>query len=318
MDKVSVVRSMSHDEGAHDRATFLLQTGHQQNPAIDYPGSGAIVSHELGESLEIPNFVAIGGGSHGPGFLGVEHFPYNIGNPDSALTELRSAAEGVKMSALLDDLNRHFDEGHESANNVKRRTFYEKIRRLVDSRFAEGIDLSKESAARKAEYGATRFGMGCLMARRLVETGVKFVQVNSGGWDTHQDNFNKTKKNLESVDPAFAALIRDLDGKGLLESTLVIWMGEFGRTPRINGNEGRDHYPRAFSVAAAGGGIQGGRVIGATDEKGAVVVKDKHSVGDILATIYGQFGIDLAKKYYHPKTGVVKITEGGAPIKDLL
>ncbi len=318
MHRISVVRSMSHAEGAHERATFLLQTGHMQNPAIDYPGSGAIVASEVGETLDIPNYVSIGGGAHGPGFLGVDHFPYSIGNPESALKELQQTAEGVKRSVLLDELNKHFDEGHESANNVKRASFYDKIRKLLDSKFSNSIDLSKESDELKTEYGKNRFGLGCLMARRLVETGVKFVQVNSGGWDTHQDNFNRTQKNLESVDPGFATLVKDLDTKGLLESTIVLWMGEFGRTPRINGNEGRDHYPRAFCVAMAGGGIRGGRVVGATDAKGANVAGEKTSVGDLLATIYGQFGIDLNKKYYHPKTGVVKITEGGKPVKGLI
>lgn len=318
MHRISVIRSMSHGEGAHERATFLLQTGHPQNPAIDYPGSGAIVASEVGETLDIPNYVAIGGNAHGPGFLGVDHFPYSIGNPETALRDLQQTSEGIRRSALLDELNRHFDEAHESANNVKRASFYEKIRRLLDSNFSRAIDLSKEPDALRTEYGKNRFGQGCLMARRLVEAGVKFVQVSSGGWDTHQDNFNRTQRNLQTVDPGFATLVQDLDARGLLDSTIVVWMGEFGRTPRINGNEGRDHYPRAFSVAVAGGGVQGGRVIGATDAKGANVVGDKTSVGDLLATIYGQFGIDLHKKYYHPKTGVVKITEDGKPIRALI
>lgn len=317
MKYISVVRSMSHREGAHQRATFLLQTGHPLNPAIDYPGSGAIVSSEVGETLDIPNYVAIAGGAHGPGFLGVEHFPYTISNPAGALRELQAAAKGVKKASLLAELNKHFDESHPSPNNLKRKEFVEKVRKLVDSKFADAIDLDKEPADLKKAYGENRFGQGCLMARRLVETGVKFIQVNQGGWDTHQDNFNRTKRNLDVVDPAFSTLVRDLEDRGMLESTLVVWMGEFGRTPRINGNEGRDHYPRAFSVALAGGGVKGGRVIGATDEAGAKVVKDQASVGDLLATIYGQFGIDLDKRYYHPKTGVVKITEDGKPLRGL-
>lgn len=318
MKHISVVRSMSHREGAHHRATFLLQTGHRLNPAIDYPAAGSIISSEVGETLDAPNYVAIGGSYHGSGFLGVEHFPYSIPNPRSALKELRAAEKGIKRAGLLAELNRRFDEEHPSPNNLKRKEFIERVQKLVDSKFAGAIDLEKEPAPLRQAYGENPFGLGCLMARRLVEIGVKFVQVTSGGWDTHVDNFNRMQRKLAVVDPAFATLVKDLDEKGLLESTLVVWMGEFGRTPRINDREGRDHYPRAFSVALAGGGIQGGRVVGATDRDGAAVLKDQTSVADLLATIYDRFGIDLNKRYYHPKAGVVKITEDGKPIRALV
>lgn len=317
-DKVSLIRSMTHPEGDHQRATFFMQTGHKLTSAIDYPGVGAIVSFETAQNLDMPNYVAINGNGHGSGFLGVEHFPYFINNPKSALADLEQTAKGVGRASLLEDLNEGFDKSHASENNEKRKGFYEKIRKLIDSPFKKAIDLSKEKPELLKEYGDNNFGAGCLQARRLVETGVKFVQVSMGGWDTHQNNFEAVATRCKQVDPAMAALIRDLDGKGLLESTLVIWMGEFGRTPRINGNNGRDHYPRAFSIAMAGGGIQGGRVHGATDSKGATVVKDPVGVGDLLCTLYGQFGIDLTKKYYTNKTGVVKITDDGKPIKTLI
>jgi hypothetical protein len=319
MNKVSLIRSMTHPEGDHQRATFMMQTGHRLVSAIDYPGSGAIVSFETSpKESDIPHYVAINGNGHGSGFLGVEHYPYLINNPKTALQELEQTAKGVGRASLLEDLNEDFDKQHASENNEKRKGFYEKIKKLIDSPFKKAIDMSKEKPETAKEYGDNNFGQGCLLARRLVETGVKFVQVTMGGWDTHQKNFDAVAKNCKTVDPAMAALIKDLDSKGLLDSTMVIWMGEFGRTPRINGNDGRDHYPKAFSVAIAGGGVQGGRVWGATDPKGGTVVKDPTTVSDLLCTIYGQFGIDLSKKYYTNKTGVVKITEGGTPVKALV
>jgi hypothetical protein len=318
MDKVSLIRGMTHPEGDHQRATFFMQTGHKLTSAIDYPGVGAIVSFETAQNLDMPNYVAINGNGHGSGFLGVEHYPYYINNPKNALADLEQTSKGVGRASLLEDLNEGFDRSHASENNEKRKGFYEKIRKLLDSPFKKSIDLSKEKPDLVKEYGDNNFGNGCLMARRLVETGVKFVQVTMGGWDTHQNNFEAVAGRCKQVDPAMAALIKDLDGRGLLQSTIVIWMGEFGRTPRINGNKGRDHYPRAFSVAMAGGGLQGGRVWGMTDPKGATVVKDPTTVSDLLATLYGQFGIDLKKQYYTNKTGVVKITEGGNPVKALV
>ncbi len=319
MNKVSLIRGMTHPEGDHQRATFMMQTGHRLVSAIDYPGVGAIVSHETGaKESDIPNYVAISGNGHGSGFLGVEHFPYAIGNPKSALSDLQQTAKGIARASLLEDLNEDFDKQHASENNEKRKGFYEKIRRLIDSPFKKAIDMSQEKPEVLKEYGDNSFGQGCLMARRLVETGVKFVQVTMGGWDTHQNNFEAVATRCKQVDPAMAALIKDLDGRGLLDSTMVIWMGEFGRTPRINGNNGRDHYPKAFSAAFAGGGVQGGRVWGATDTKGASVVKDPTSVSDLLCTIYNQLGIKLDTRYYTNKTGVVKITEGGNPVKALV
>jgi hypothetical protein len=321
MDKVSLLRGLTHPEGDHQRATFLMQTGHRLVSAIDYPGVGAIVSHETtekGKESAIPSYVAINGNGHGPGFLGVEHYPYYINNPKNALADLEKTAQGIKRASLLEDLNEGFDKTHPSDNNVKRKAFYEKIEKLLDSPFKGAIDLSKEKPDTLKDYGDNQFGQGCVMARRLVELGVRFVQVSLGGWDTHQNNFEAVASRCKTVDPALAALIRDLDKKGLLESTLVLWGGEFGRTPRINGNNGRDHYPRAFSMALAGGGVQGGRVVGATDAKGATVVKDPTSVSDLLCTLYNQFGIKLDTKYYTNKTGVVKITDGGNVIKGLI
>lgn len=318
MNKVSLVRSMTHPEGDHQRATFYMQTGHKLTSAIDYPGVGAIVSFETAKDLDMPNYVTINGNGHGSGFLGVEHFPYLVNNPKTALQELEQTAKGVGRASLLEDLNEDFDKQHASENNEKRKGFYEKIKKLIDSPFKKAIDLSKEKPELVKDYGDNNFGNGCLLARRLVETGVKFVQITMGGWDTHQNNFDSVAQRCKQVDPAMAALIKDLDQKGLLDSTLILWAGEFGRTPKINGNNGRDHYPKAFSVAMAGGGVQGGRVVGATDSKGGTVVKDPTSVSDLLATLYGQFGIDLTKKYYTNKTGVVKITDGGNVVKGLV
>lgn len=318
MDKLSVVRGMTHNEGAHERGTYLMLTGHALTSAIAHPSIGSIVSYEVGEDLDIPNYCVIGGNGPGAGFLGASHFPYTIGNAQQALQQLQQMAKGAERAVLLEDLNENFDREHDSENVEKRRAFYEKAKKLIDSAFARALDLSKEKAELVEQYGKTNFGYGCLLARRLIEAGVRFVQVNLGGWDTHQNNFESVKRLSGILDPAMAALIRDLDQRGLLKQTMVLWMGEFGRTPKINRNNGRDHYPRAFSVVVGGGGIQGGRVVGQTDPLGQEVKKDPVKVGDLLATMYGQLGIDLKKSYYTPTSGVVKITEGGAPVTALI
>jgi uncharacterized protein (DUF1501 family) len=168
------------------------------------------------------------------------------------------------------------------------------------------------------EGSAAAFGLGCLVARKLVQAGVRFVEVNLGGWDTHADNFNSTQALMKVLDPAYAALIEDLHNERLLESTLVLWMGEFGRTPQINQGNGRDHWPNGYSVVLAGGGIQGGRVVGETDADGVEIRKDPASVADLFATIVECFGVNPNKRYDLHDSGAVRVTDKGNPVKALL
>jgi uncharacterized protein (DUF1501 family) len=192
----------------------------------------------------------------------------------------------------------------------------------MQSKEAKAFDLSLEPAGAKSAYGGSKFGDGCLLARRLIEAGVSFVEVTLGGWDTHQDNFDKVKKLSGEVDPAVTSLITDLQNRGRLDSTLIIWMGEFGRTPKINtrgAKPGRDHYPRAWTTVLAGGGIKGGQVIGKTDKEGAAVEERPISALDFLATVCGVLGIDASKQNTSPGGRPVRIVDKGAtPIKELL
>jgi uncharacterized protein (DUF1501 family) len=180
------------------------------------------------------------------------------------------------------------------------------------------FDLSGEPDALRTAYGDTDFGRGCLTARRLVESGVKFVEVVLDGWDTHQNNFNRTRDLMKTLDPAMASLLRDLDAKKLLASTLVVCMGDFGRTPRINGNDGRDHYPQAWSAVLAGGGVRGGTVHGQTDDSGAKVVADAVAVPDLFATLASQLGLDPGESVTSPVGRPIAITDDGTPVKSLL
>jgi uncharacterized protein (DUF1501 family) len=199
-----------------------------------------------------------------------------------------------------------------------RRAVYTKAVKMMRSPKLKAFSISEEPQAVQDAYGSSNFGKGCLMARRLVETGVKFVEVVQDGWDTHQDNFNRVKNLSGQFEPGMAALIKDLADRNLLDSTLVIWMGEFGRTPRINGNEGRDHFPQAWSAVLAGGGTRGGIVHGSTDAEGAKVVEKAVSPNDLFATIASLLGIDPAKSLMSPVGRPIAISENGAPVKELI
>lgn len=189
--------------------------------------------------------------------------------------------------------------------------------RFLGSKAVSAFHLEEESPEVRASYGDTPFGRGCLMARRLVENGVRFVEVELGGWDTHANNFNETRERCGTLDPAFASLLRDLEKRELLEKTLVVCMGEFGRTPEINGQNGRDHWARAFSAAVAGGGVAGGRVIGATDAGGFEVKQRPVQVQDLFATIFRCFGLNPKKTYRTPNGRPIKLVENGKPVDEL-
>ena len=204
-----------------------------------------------------------------------------------------------------------------ATNVADHRTIYGKASKLVLSPDVKVFDLDSESDETRAAYGDTNFGRGCLLARRLVETGVTFVEVRHGGWDTHQDNFERVKKNAGEVDPAFAALIHDLKQRGMLDKTLVLWTGEFGRTPRINARTGRDHYPRAFNAAIAGGGVKGGQVIGRTSEDGSTVEDTPVTVPDLLQTVCRSLNVESSKENMSPLGRPMKIVDGGKPVEKL-
>ncbi len=322
MGDLSIVRSLSSPEGEHLRGTYFLHTGHSPKEGFSYPSMGSIVSLEKSENVDIPRYVTIGGRGFGPAFLGDEHAPFLIDDPLKAKETMEQVARQKERMNLIADVDAGFAKGRESEMLLRREKSLDRVRKLAESRFARALDLSQEPEQLKDQYGRrysahTPFGLGCLMARRLLEIGVRCVEVSLGVWDTHTDNFNQSKALCEVLDPAFSTLIQDLKAKGLFEETLILWMGEFGRTPRINAAQGRDHYPNVNSVVLAGGPILGGRVIGETDELGIGITKDPVTPADLFATVYHALGINPSKKYKNLQGGIVKATEDGKFIPSL-
>jgi uncharacterized protein (DUF1501 family) len=260
----------------------------------------------------VPNFVSIGNRSYGSGFLGPKHQPLIVTTPSRGVEDLKAAVTDRQFAnrlGLLDQMEKAFYHEYRAGVATDHKTTYERAVGLMRSKEAKAFDLSLEPAAAREKYGSGRFAEGALMARRLVEVGVPFVEVTLGGWDTHQDNFARVKTLSEQVDAATSALLDDLKDRGLLDSTLVVWMGEFGRTPHINARgakPGRDHYPRAWSLAMYGGGLKGGQVIGKTDKEGATVEDQKVGTQDFLGTVCEVLGIDHTKE---------NETAGGRPIR---
>lgn len=321
-----IVRSMSTSEGAHARAKYNLHTGYREGQGgLVYPSIGAIVSRELGNpDSPMPNFVSIGNRSFGSGFLGARHQPLIVNDPTRGVENMRAAVGSQQFEGrvgLLEELEAGFQRSHGDGVAGAHRTTYQRAVTLMNSQGARAFDIANEPQANRAAYGNTRFGEGCLLARRLVETGVSFVEVTLGGWDTHQNNFERVRQLSGQVDPGMSQLITDLSDRGLLDSTLVIWMGEFGRTPRINNRgaqPGRDHYPRAWSLTMFGGGIRGGQVIGRTDAQAAAVTERPVSTLDFMATVCRALGIDYNRQNQTPIGRPVRIVDRGAnPISQL-
>jgi hypothetical protein len=351
MEDMVLVRSMSTKEGDHGRATFLMRTGYLPQGPIRYPTLGSLISKELGsDESELPNFVSIAPlrfinqGAFGPGFLGPKYAPLVVGDsaasgrpqPANAYEQALQVqdlalAPGVERRqadgrlALLDHLERDFGSGHPGVSTESHRTAYDRAVRLMTSPATRAFKLDEESSALRDAYGRNLFGQGCLLARRLVERGVPFVEVTlSGvngalGWDTHNQNFDAVRRLSQVLDPAWATLMQDLRSRGLLESTLIVWMGEFGRTPRINPNRGRDHYPNAWSTVLCGGGVCGGHVVGRTSRDGTAVESRPVSVADLLATVCRAMGIDPMTQNMSDLGRPIRIVDRGAqPIEEIL
>lgn len=326
MKDVSIIRSMTNGkEGNHDRAVYQLHTGYLQSGTVRHPTLGSTAAAELGsDDFDLPHFVNIGhrAGVVGAGYLGMSYAPFSIVDPSKLPNNIQlapgtDAGRFSRRHQLLRDLETDFAAAGGAAAVKDHQLLYAKAQRLVLSPRLQAFDLTKESDAVRDRYGRTEFGQGCLMARRLIEQGVTCVEVESPGWDTHDDNFNRVRTLAGQVDPAFAALVADLKERGLLDSTLVIWLGEFGRTPRINAKVGRDHHPLSFNVALAGGGIQGGRVIGATDAGGNEVKDRPVTVPDLFCTFCQALGIDARKERISPLGRPLKVVEGGEAVAEL-
>jgi uncharacterized protein (DUF1501 family) len=261
--------------------------------------------------------LGIGGRSYGSGFLGPKHQPILITDPNRGVEDLKAASSAAQFDnrvGLLEQMETSFHREYGADAITDHKTTYERAVKLMQSKEAKAFDISGDP--NKAKYGSGRFAEGVVMARRLVEVGVPFIEVALGGWDTHQDNFARVKTLSEQVDVALAALVTELKEKGLLDSTLIVWMGEFGRTPNINtrgAKPGRDHFPRAWSLAMFGGGIRGGRTVGKTDKEGASVVERPTTAQDFLATVCELMGIDHTKKNETPAGRPIQMVEKPKP-----
>jgi len=321
---LAVLRGMTSSEGNHQRAHYFVHTGYAPNPTLQHPSLGAYVSQELGAANpELPNFISIKGASVGAGFLGVQNGPFIIQDPkrpplNVTLPKMVDDTRFLRRRALLDALEGDFAARTRDDKISAKHKVRDQSIRLMQSPQLPAFDLSLEPATTLAAYGDSDFAKGCLLARRLVEAGVRFVEVVLDGWDTHVDNFGRTQALMATLDPALSALLDDLAARELLDSTLVLCMGEFGRTPALNGNEGRDHFPQAWSAVLAGGGIRGGQCLGATAPDGSRVVERPTKVQDVLATAATLVGMDPAKTFDTPVGRPISLTDGGKPIAELL
>ena len=324
MDKVSLVRSMSTREADHMRGRYYMHTGFTPNPNITHPSYGSVVAHELGAdrpNLDIPAFVSVGGGSEGPGFLGMAYAPFSV----DANGRVRNLDMGIPVNRMsqrtmaLKMMEEKFIKQNRGASALEHAKVIDKTLNLMTSQQMEAFRVEKEDEKTRERYGANNFGRGCLLARRLVQAGVPFVEVNLGGWDNHQNIFNTLQnQRLPQLDQGMSALFEDLAARGMLESTAVIWMGEFGRTPRINGNTGRDHWARSWSVAVGGAGIKPGIAVGKTNENGTKVEGQSWTSQDLMATVCKALDIDLAKSFMSGNGRPMKIANGGKIIQDLI
>ncbi|HEY2840088.1 MAG TPA: DUF1501 domain-containing protein [Pirellulales bacterium] len=323
MKHLSIIRSMSTREADHTRGRYYMHTGYVPNPSIEHPSYGAVVSHELASQtsgLEIPPFVSVGGGSVGPGFLGMTYAPFVVdhnGTVKNTKSDIKEERRGQRLQ-MLASIEKTFigqNRGEAAQDHEK---IIDKTVSLFTSKQMKAFELNDEKKETRERYGESPFGRGCMMARRLVEQGVPFVEVDLGGWDTHSNNFTQLSGTLlPRMDMAMAALIEDLSERGMLQDTAVIWMGEFGRTPRINGTAGRDHWASCWSVAVGGGGMQGGRVIGETDADGMQVKSEPYKSEDLMASVLKGLGISLETTFTSKNNRPMKIANSGRVIKEL-
>jgi len=354
MNDIAIVRSMKTGEGEHGRAAFLLRTGYNQQGTIRYPSLGALVSKELNnDDSPLPNFISVypqtqlyGPEVFGSGFLGPRYAPLMIGEnvaPDTqqnnnnvfnsltyasppTIPNLRadgvSPGQGNARIDLLLQMEEDFLRRNPGVSPQSHQTAYERAVRLMRSEASAAFNLDDEPGQLRERYGRSQFGQSCLLARRLVERGVPFVEIGLGNvntWDTHQDNFNRVRFLSQVLDAGWGTLMDDLRVRGLLDSTTIVWMGEFGRTPRINPQTGRDHWPGSFCTVLAGGGIRAGQAYGQTSADGQAVISQPTDVRTFIATVWKALGVDHTRPNASNIGRPIRITEpGGSPIEDIV
>ena len=330
-DKIAICRSMTHGEAAHERGTHNMFTGYRPSPALQFPSMGSVVSHEFGPRENLPPYVCIPNQPNvfaGTGYLSSSYAGFSLGSdPASGNFNVRDLAlpGGVDDNRfgtrrrVLDAVNDHFASKEKADSLDAVDTFYTRAYNLISSQKArEAFDLNKEDAATRDRYGRNTAGSRMLLARRLVESGVRFVTLTYGGWDMHSNIAGAIRGQVPALDQGFATLIRDLDERGLLDSTMVCIASEFGRTPKINGSAGRDHWPKVFSVVLAGGGIKGGIVYGKSNATASEPEEDALTVEDWATTIYNRLGITSDKELMAPGDRPIEIVNGGKVRQELL
>ena len=330
-DRISVIRSMTHGEAAHERGTHAMFTGYRPSPAISYPSMGSVVAHQLGPRADLPPYVLIPNQTTpfaGTGYLGPAFGAFALGSDPAsdgfAVRDL-SLPGGIdperfaRRREMRSVVDAHFSALEKSDLLDGMDSFYQRAYALVSSEKARAaFDIKAEPAKTRDAYGRNQAGQRMLLARRLVEAGVRFVSLTYGSWD-HHDNIKRANgTQMPNFDKAYATLIRDLEERGLLDSTLVVVSTEFGRTPKINGTAGRDHWPKVFSVALAGGGVKRGFVHGASDGTGAEPDSDPMGVEDFAATVFHQIGIDPARQIMTPGGRPQYIVKDGRVVREIL
>jgi hypothetical protein len=326
MDKVAVINSLNSTQGAHAPGQYYMHTSYTVRGTIKHPTMGAWLNLMGGrQNPNLPGHVAIGGGSNGAsgGFLESKFAPLPIGDPAAGLQDSRraNAVTAEMFDRRLERaqaMKQQFAAAHDQKDVRAYTDMYDEAVRIMNSKDLEAFDLRKEPESIRAAYGTSSFGQGCLLARRLIENKVRFVEVEHGGWDTHNENFEAMEEKLPVIDQALSALLSDLDSRGLLEETMVVLTTEFGRTPKIvTERSGRNHYPKAFSALMAGGGIKGGLKYGKTDATGEEVVEGKMSVPDFNATIAYGLGLPLDHVVHSPSGRPFTVADKGKPVTDL-
>ncbi len=334
MKHMAIVRSMSTREADHNRGRYYMHTGYVPNPNVEHPSYGSVVAHELERDkdrhLEIPPFVSVGGGSVGPGFLGMSYAPFVVGSNGDVRNLNMGMDQGrsEQRMEMLAEIERGFvgqitgDSDPVNPRTITAATDHAKIlqktQNLLTSKQMEAFKVNKEDPKTLERYGKSGFAKGCLMARRLVETGVPFVEVDLGGWDNHANVFNTLQNTkLPELDKAMSALVEDLVQRGMWKDTVVFWMGEFGRTPRINGGAGRDHWARSWSVVVGGGAFKEGVVVGKTNSDGTSVDTEPYSSQDLMASVVKALGISLDTTFTARNGRPMKIANSGKVIKEL-
>lgn len=330
-DKFTIIRSMTHGEAAHERGTHNMFTGYKPSPALIYPSLGSVVSHEYGPRNNLPPYICIPNRPNefaGSGYLSSSYAPFSLGadpaNNGFKVQDLNlaggvDAERFARRRSALESVNQYFSSRHNADSVTAMDSFYERAYSLISSPQArDAFDIEKEDDAMRDRYGRNQAGQRLLLARRLVEAGARFVTLTYGGWDMHTQITNSFNNQMPPLDQALAALINDLDSRGLLDKTLVVVSSEFGRTPKINSDAGRDHWPKVFSVMLAGGGIQRGLVYGASDPTASEPDLDAVSPENLATTIYHLLGIVADKELMAPGDRPIEIVDGGKVLKGLL